>query len=47
MNLINLRNITCLRKREVSVEMISGCNVIETLAKHGYNVCHASNLMSS
>ena len=31
----DLRKIICLRQSEVSVEIISICNVIENLAKHG------------
>ena len=33
--LIDLRMIICLRKSEVSVEILSVCNVIEKLKEHG------------
>ena len=41
----DLRKIVCLRKSEVSVEIISVCNVIENLAEHGmhYLPCSYTN----
>ena len=45
LKLNDFRKIICLRKSEVSVEIISVSNVIENLAEHGIHClpCHYTN----